>query len=550
MSTSSDAVSLSGTHGRHGKHRTRPTIALARRSFASGRTRTLSFAVLFALVAYIQPVSYRRAYPTLADRLAFARSFADNKAIRLFYGVPHDLLTVGGYTAWRVGGIVAVFAAVWGALAAIAAMRSEEDAGRTELVLALPISRGVASAAALDAIAAGALVLWGALVLGLLLAGLPAGGATVLALAIVSVIPVFVGVGALASQLAQTRRQAIELAMGALALAFVCRVIADTASGAGWLRWLTPLGWVEQLRPFAAPRPVVLALPIVVATALLAIAVWSARRRDVGTGLWSTGDSRAPHLWLLSSTATQTLRGELTSLAAWLGATGAFAFIVGVISHSISSAGLPASLRNELAKLGARSIATPSGYLGFTFLFIVLAVSLFSCSQVAAARTEELQGRVETMFAAPLSRQRWLLERLLVAFGAIVAISLAAGALAWAGATVAGVQVPLEKLLLAATNCMTVATLFLGAGFAGYAVAPRAGAAWAYALVTVAFLWQLFGALLGAPSWLVKLSPFEHVGLVPNAAFKPGAGAVMVLIGVALAVVAVACLRRRDVVVA
>jgi polyether ionophore transport system permease protein len=550
MSTTSDAVSLSGTHGRYGKHPTRPTIALARRSFASGRGRTLSFAVLFALVAYIQPVSYRRAYPTLADRLAFARSFADNKAIRLFYGVPHDLLTVGGYTAWRVGGIVAVFAAVWGALAAIAAMRTEEDAGRTELVLAFGVSRGVASAAALCAIAAGVLVLWGALVLALLLAGLPAGGATVLGLAIVSVIGVFVGVGALASQLAQTRRQAIELAMGALALAFVCRVVADTVSGAGWLRWLTPLGWVEQVRPFAAPRPAVFVLPIVAAGALIAIAVWTARRRDVGTGLWSTGDSRAPRLWLLSSTAAQTLRAELTSLAAWLGATGAFALIVGVISHSISSAGLPAGLRNELSKLGGRSIATPSGYLGFSFLFFVLAVSLFSCSQVAAARTEELQGRIETSLAMPVSRQRWLIERLLVAVGGIVAISFSAGVLAWVGSALAGVHVPLDKLLLAATNCVTVATLFLGAGVVGYAVAPRAGAAWAYALVTVAFLWQLFGALLGAPSWLVDLSPFEHVGLVPNAAFKPGAGALMVLIGVASAVVAIACLRRRDVVVA
>ncbi|MGO9823274.1 MAG: hypothetical protein ACLPTJ_21805 [Solirubrobacteraceae bacterium] len=48
-------------------------------------------------------------------------------------------------------------------------------------------------------------------------------------------------------------------------------------------------------------------------------------------------------------------------------------------------------------------------------------------------------------------------------------------------------------------------------GFAGYAVAPRAGAAWAYAL---------------------------------------GTGAMMALVGVALAVVAIACLRRRDVVVA
>ena len=110
--------------------------ALAQRAFRDARVRTISFAYLFAAIAYIQPVGYRDAYPSLIDRLAFARSFGDNKAIRLFYGVPHDLLTVSGYTAWRVGGTLAIFASVFGLLAAVRALRTEEDSGRMELVLA------------------------------------------------------------------------------------------------------------------------------------------------------------------------------------------------------------------------------------------------------------------------------------------------------------------------------------------------------------------------------------------------------------------------------
>ena len=68
-----------------------PPRALARRAFRDARARTIAFAYLFAIYAYIQPVGYRHAYPTLADRLAFARSFAGNDALRLFYGYPHDL---------------------------------------------------------------------------------------------------------------------------------------------------------------------------------------------------------------------------------------------------------------------------------------------------------------------------------------------------------------------------------------------------------------------------------------------------------------------------
>src|ERR1700674_5580470 len=78
-----------------------PAGALARRAFRDARVRTIAFGYLFAAYSYIQPVAYRHTYPTAADRLSFAHSFANNKAIRLFYGEPHNVLTVTGYTAWR-----------------------------------------------------------------------------------------------------------------------------------------------------------------------------------------------------------------------------------------------------------------------------------------------------------------------------------------------------------------------------------------------------------------------------------------------------------------
>jgi ABC-2 type transport system permease protein len=71
--------------------------ALARRALRDARTRTIAFAYLFAIYAYIQPAGFRHAYPTLADRLAFAHSFAGNDALRLFYGYPYDPVSVGGY---------------------------------------------------------------------------------------------------------------------------------------------------------------------------------------------------------------------------------------------------------------------------------------------------------------------------------------------------------------------------------------------------------------------------------------------------------------------
>ena len=195
-----------------------PRRALARRAWRDGRTRTLSFASLFLIYAYVQPVGYRHTYATAADRLGFARSFGGNTAIRLFYGEPHDLLSTGGYTAWRVGGVAAILAALWGLLAAVRALRAEEDAGRTEVVLAGIVARRDTFAAAAAAIVAGIAVLLVAMTAGLVLGALAFGDSLLLALATVSVAFVFAGIGALCSQLAPTRRVALELGTGVLAV--------------------------------------------------------------------------------------------------------------------------------------------------------------------------------------------------------------------------------------------------------------------------------------------------------------------------------------------
>lgn len=521
--------------------------ALTLRALRDARVRTVSYAALFGVFGWVQPIAYRNGYPSLASRVTFARAFAGNKAIRLFYGEPHDLLTVGGYVAWRVGGTLAIFAAVFGLLAAVRALRAEEDAGRTEQVLAAPVTRASAYRAALGAILACTAVVWLAEALGLLAGGLPLGGSAYLALATASVIPVCAGAGALACQLAPTRRMAFELGGAVVGLLLLARVVADTAGGAGWLRWATPLGWAEELRPFAHPRPLVLALPVAASALLFACAALLWARRDVGTGLLASRDSAPPRLWLLSSTTAQALRAERTSLLAWLGGAGAFSFVFGVLAKSTASAGISRNLNRELGRLGSGSIVTPSGYLGFTFLFFVLVLSLFACAQVGAARHEELEGRLETVLAQPAGRVRWLGGRLALAVLAAAAIAIVAGLAAWVGVAVSGASVGAGRLLEAGANCLPAALLFGGLAALAYALAPRAAAGVAYGVVAVAFLWYLVGALLGAPHWLVELTPFAHVAAVPAQAFRAAAAAVMVAIAVAAAAFALAAFARRDV---
>jgi ABC-2 type transport system permease protein len=524
---------------------TNTVSAIARRTLADTRIRDGCFAAFFLLFAFANPIGYRHSYPTLAERLAFARSFGTNKAVELFYGVPHDLLTVGGFTAWRFGGFAVLITAIWGLLASVRPLRGEEEAGRQELVLAGAVSRGVAYLAVLAAIGSAAVLMALVVFTGLVAGRLPAGASAFLALATVAPAVVFAGVGAVASQLAPTRRLALELGTAALAGCFLLRVVADIG-GLGWLRWATPFGWSEELRAFADPRPAVLVLPALTAAALFAAAGLLAVRRDVGTGILHGRDSAEPDLRLLSSPSALALRSSRGSLLAWLAGTGLFALVIGVLSTSFTTADVSKNLQEQLNKIGGATLTTPAGALGFYFLLFVLVISLYACAQVAAVRREEEEQQLETLFALPVGRRRWLTARLALAAVGAAAIALAAGLLAWAGAAAEHAHVSLPRLLEAGANCLPTALLFLGLATLAFAVVPRASTGLAYGLVTLAFVWELFGSLLGAPQWLLDSTPFAHVGLVPAQAFRAAAAWAMLAIAAAAAIAGIYVFGRRD----
>jgi ABC-2 type transport system permease protein len=413
-------------------------------------------------------------------------------------------------------------------------------------VLAWPVSRGHSFLARTAAVTAAAVVLGVATWVGLVAGRLPAGGSAFLALATVSPALVFAGVGAVASQLAPTRRVALELSSGALGVALLIRVVADTSSSLGWLRWLSPLGWVGEMRAFADPRPAVLLLPAAAAVVLFALAGRIALRRDVGVGLLHTSDSSAPDLRLLGSPAAQTLRSERGSLIGWFTGIAFYAFVIGSLSNTISPSNVPANLQRQLQKIGGASITTPAGALGLYFLFFILAIALFGCSQIAAARREEADQELETLLAMPVGRLHWLGGRLLLAAAAMALLALATAVFAWAGAAAGGAGVSLPRLLGAGANCLPASLLFLGLGALAFGLLPRWSAGIAYGLVSLAFVWELFGALLGAPGWTLGLSPFHHIGLVPSQPFRAVAAALMLAIGGAAAVLGATAFRRRD----
>jgi ABC-2 type transport system permease protein len=67
-----------------------------------------------------------------------------------------------------------------------------------------------------------------------------------------------------------------------------------------------------------------------------------------------------------------------------------------------------------------------------------------------------------------------------------------------------------------------------------------------YGLVGLAFVWELFGSLLEVPDWLLAVSPFHDVGLVPAEPFGATAAAIMLALAATAALVALWAFQQRD----
>src|SRR5690606_13163297 len=95
----------------------------------------------------------------------------------------------------------------------------------------------------------------------------------------------FTGVAGIAAQLGSDARSANTVAVAVLGIAFVARGYIDASQAPEWTVWLTPLGWLSEVRPASGNNgwPLPLALGFAVILAVVAVILHS--RRDFGLGL-------------------------------------------------------------------------------------------------------------------------------------------------------------------------------------------------------------------------------------------------------------------------
>ncbi len=479
-------------------------------------------------------------YGTAAERAQVAATMSANGSLRALYGPVFDS-SVGGLVAWRLGGFVALMAGAMSLVVVVRHTREEEETGRQELLSSAVVGRRAPLAAALLT----ALVANTALVLltvgGLASATGDTAGALALGLGIGATGMFFAGVAAVTAQLSESARLAKGLAVAVLGASFVLRAAGDaaTADASSALNWISPLGWTENVRPYAAERWWVLLLLLVGAALLAVAAQLLAARRDVGMSFLPARPG--PAAGRLSSAYGLALRLQRGTLGAWTAAFLLCGLLFGGMTDGVSDLlGDSARTAEIFQRLGGKQ-GLSEAFLAAMVGLLGMVAALYVVGSVLRLHGEETSGRAEPVLAGAVGRLRWAAGHLAVAFGGTVLVLLAGGL-----GLALGYGEDFGPVLGACLVQVPAVWALGGLAVLLYGFVPAlARAAWGLTGLCLAVGW--IGPLTGAPDALLRISPFGHLPKLPGAGMEWTPVTVLLGLAVVLVGAGLAGLRRRDV---
>ena len=518
------------------------TRALTR--FALRRDRILIPVYLVVLIALVVSTAAQseELYSTQAERADYARSIAGNPGAIALVGPAYAVDTVGGDVAWQWGAFGAVTTALISMWIVGRHTRSNEQEGRSELLRAAPVGRlAPLTAAVVDAVAVN-VVLAVALGAALVAQGLDAGGSFALAVSMAGAGIVFTGAAAVAAQVSQTTSGMYGLVGAAIGASYLVRGVGDV--GDGTLSWLSPIGWGQSMRPFAGERWWVVGLMAAAAVALGFVAYRLAAARDEGTGAIAPrpgppgADPRLAHPVGLSLRLT---RGALIGWAAGLLVAGV---MLGAIAQDAQDIlGDSDEVRELLARAGGSIV---DQYLAISLLSLAQLGAAYAIQVLLRMRAEESSGRLEVLASTALDRRRWAAGYLAVAaVGTVLVVGACGLGAGVADALVSGDASRVPLLLGSAVALVPAVWVLGGLTMALVGLVPRAAPA-AWGAIALCYLLAALGPLLSLPGWVLDLSPYEHLPLLPGHDVEVVPLLALTAVAAALAAIGLIALRRRD----
>ncbi|MCW4466087.1 hypothetical protein OK351_11295 [Glutamicibacter sp. MNS18] len=427
------------------------------------------------------------------------------------YGLDNYTLEV--MVANELLGLYAVMVGIMSLRLAVRHTRTDEEAGRTELLRALPVGRLAPVTAALATCLLANVVVSGLMLAALLLLGFPLPGSVGFCLGLMLVGLVFAAIGALCAQLSSSARTAASLAGAVLALAYLLRAVGDASEpGGNVLSWLTPVGWIQQQRLFVEQRwwPLLLVVAMLIAVGLASFLLQ--QRREVGAGLLPqrAGRDRARALGRrVIGVGARLDRGRLfgwtVSILVAAVLTGSLAGPVADAFRDLPQLQAVLGLRGGQAALQEIVVAAMATFL----VFFAMVVAIFAVQGAHRLRRDESLGRVELLLATAVSRW-WVMgsQLLLNVAGCawllvIAGFGLGVGAQPGMGEAVLGTFIAAALWNLPVVACwLALSMLALGLG---------RGAVLVWIGLVACIVVGMYGPLLNLPQSVLDAEPFTSV---------------------------------------
>jgi ABC-2 type transport system permease protein len=529
------------------------------KSLRDSRRAILLGGLLLGLLVFFTASQVAAEFGTVAARAQMAALPQQLPPVfRGMLGEPIAVETLGGFLSWRTLNFLPVLLGAWSINALSGLLAGEARRGSLDLLLATPRSR---TSVALQKVAAHAVavgiatLLIGLLVFasGRLFATLPgdeialgdalAHAAWLWAMALLP--------GSVAWFVAPVVGRGAAAALGTFVMleSFVIHGYRDAFAGFASLDAVSYFSWSAGHRPIAGAVDwagvAAVAAPAVV---LLILGALVFRTRDVGI----TRGVSVPTPRLVRGIGgpfTRSFSDRLPEAIGWGMGLGVFGFVFAANAEEFVSAlrAIPQVEAIVRQFYPGVDMFTVGGILQLVFFgFGSLLMAAAAGTLAGGWASDENEGRLELVLAAPVRRVRWVAESglgVLVAIltlAAIVAVLIAIGTLAVGGDP--------ARPALGAFVLGAYGAALAGVGLAvGGLVRPTLAAPVAIALGVTFYLLDTLGAALRLPEAILDLSLTSHLGQPMAGSYDvPGTIACLVLAGGGVAVAAIG-LNRRDV---
>ncbi len=508
-----------------------PPVPLLSRVYGLGsiygktiRDSRLAFLVVTGLLAAMMlaaGAAMKDVFPTPASRGEVDKLISSIPASMAgLFGNPIKVGTLPGVVNWKYGPFFALGAGLWSILALSSTLAGEARRGSLDLVAAAPFGK---RRIAFEKVAAHLTIMAAMMV--------------ILAVASWATAAAF-GDASLGDAIPPEAAIGFALWVGVLALAFgglafALSPLLGRAGAAGVAGSVMVVGWVAN--GYAALDPVAILTPFhwtagqaaivgvydwpslaftgLVAAVLLTGGVELFARRDLGVtaGLSAPG---LPAATLGTREPVGRAFGDQVPRAlGWGIGLGLFGLMLASLVGSLSSeiGRQPQFMELFRTLFPDYDITTAGGFLQVYAQFLFIVAGYAGATFVSRWASDETDGRLEMLLAAPLARARWAIAGGVGAFGAVVVMTVMLAIGIGIGAASSGVEAGGAMAGSAALGLYALAVVGVGVAIGGLWRTSSA-AEIAALVVTATFLVDLLAPPLKLPDWFHRLAVTANMG--------------------------------------